>query len=288
MEGKFLKNPLNSVLEMNSSKIKSKIILVRHAESFFNLEIKNLENLKNEIDQHEYFKLKNRIRFDHGLIDCEITQKGIEQCRIAGKCLKDYKIKYIFVSPLKRCLMTLENILKISNHSNSDVIVHPLIFEKIEDSCDVLKDINLNMKSHEMYDWSMFRKIEHLPIYQLKFCDLVYNREKEWIYYNEAIDNLKKFNEYRHHHLILNAMEHLSKSNFFIESSKKTFERLQTIKNDLNSLISKLNEDEKILVVGHSIIFKHLASKLVEEISSEPKKDEYVLENCEIAGLSFI
>ena len=75
----------------------------------------------------------------------------------------------------------------------------------------------------------------------------------------------------------------------YIESSHKTFQRLMNFKNYLNLFLekNKLEDNEKILVIGHSVLFKHLMSTQLEENSFIPLKSENVLKNCEIAGISF-
>jgi hypothetical protein len=85
--------------------------------------------------------------------------------------------------------MTCQNVLK-SAGVNPHVIVHPLIFEKIEDSCDLLGDINSNMKAWNNYDWSLYKNIEHTNIYQLNYCDNVPIKKKlDFNYYQMAIKN---------------------------------------------------------------------------------------------------
>lgn len=328
MTSKLLTNPLRSRVEWgncNNEKLKkiiSPMLLVRHAESKFNKEIKNIEKLKNELPYKEYIQIKNKIRFTEEFMDCDITERGHEQCFDAGKLLRGVNIKYVFVSPLKRCLKTCQNILE-SAGLEPEVKVFPFIFEKIEDSCDLIRDINTNMSEWPNFDWSLFKEINHLPIYQLQYCDNVH-REGEYeinsniitpvaiasssqeslghihisqvnskqtkiSYYHQAIQNFSQFNRYDHHKIALNAMERLNKNELYIESSIKTMERLFNLKEFLTKFNkeNKLERDEKILLIGHSIVFKHLTAQYMKENSYEPSGNEIVLKNCEIAGLSF-
>jgi len=87
-------------------------------------------------------------------------------------------------------------------------------------------------------------------------------------------------------------MKELGLHNKYIESSRKTMERLELFKMYINGFLdennSKLGGDKKVLVVGHSILFKHLTSRKLYEDTYEPFEDEIVLKNCETVSLSFI
>jgi len=278
---KMVINPLKTNFERNKFKLKSELIILRHAESYFNIAIHDLEKKIKFHDHCEFIRTKNRIRFSPDLLDCDITEKGLNQCIEAGQNIKfnNYNIKYVFVSPMKRCLMTCENVLKSAN-INPQVIVHPMLFEKIEDSCDLIKDLKINMKCWNKYDWSLFYEID--AFYQLKYLDrdtLDYYK----IPWNHLKNNICS-------DIIINWMEILEKHNHFIESSTITYNRLSDFKKLLIPFLknNNLKNNEKILIIGHSVLFKHLTATHVSEDNHNPISNEEVLKNCEYAGLSFI
>jgi len=198
---KLLQNPLRTNLKKltGNSQNSSSIILVRHAESLFNSEISKLKQFKNTLNHSEYEDSHHKIRFNQDLIDCSITENGKMQCQTAGQELKKNgtQISHVIVSPLKRCLMTAENIINEMGHKNPNFkppqfVVHPLIFEKIEDSCDLIQDIEKNMKLFSYFDWNMFKGITHAPIYQYQYCDVYPPISGINNYYEHGSELLKK------------------------------------------------------------------------------------------------
>lgn len=269
------------------------VFLLRHAESYFNLAIRNLESNKHNLDSDSYLNQKEKIRFGNDFIDADLTPNGISQCHLAGKSLHEscLDFKYVFVSPLKRTLKTCEKTLESLHYSKKtfkkpEIIVHPLLFEKLEDSCDLIGDINTNMKLYPNYNWELFRNINHLPIYQIQHCEVKHSKcshNHTNSYYNLAVENYHKFQTYDHHSFVLPAMSLLDKQGIFLESSKETFSRLQKVKKFLQE--NKL--DGRILLIGHSVLFKHVTTDMVDEELLEPSQSE-VLKNCEIAMVNFL
>jgi len=173
-----------------------------------------------------------------------------------------------------------------------EILVHPLIFEKIEDSCDLI-DIQRNMNEFPLFNWKLFYPIKHLPIYQLNYCDNYPEQSKNnKSYHAMGMDNFRNKNSYDFHNLALEAMKSLQKTNQNIESSVQTIRRLEMFKDYINYFIGdKRNEfldEDKVIVIGHSILFKHLTSKYLSDENFEPSRNEFVLNNCEAVGLSFI
>lgn len=295
----LIRSPLLTTFTRDLS---SKLLLVRHGESIFQKRHRSIAHLKNK-NHNEFMKLKHEIQYDPELCDCEISALGQEECYNAGRRLEQFNIKYIFVSPVWRALQSCEYILKGYFHNNGkkhpEVIVNPLIFEKIEDNCDIVPNIYRNMDEFDDYNWEEFEKIPFLPIYMLKYCDTIIDLKNDEIklsrdtpYYNLCLNYFKKNLKYNHEEVLLKAMEELDKKNVFIESSIKTYDRLFEFKLYLKRFLeeNKLKNDEKILLVGHSIVFKHFFTKMIYENSFDPveNKDNYIhLENAEIASVYF-
>ena len=270
----------------------SNLFIIRHAESRFNKAIHDIsEGLKNKnISKNEFDQRNSEIRFGQDFIDPPLTDLGQDQCLEAANILKTLEIKYVFVSPLVRTLMTLESIIERVNKNSSSkkinpkVVVHPIIFEKIEDSCDLILDLNKNRKNFSHYDWSLFDRLDHPPAYQLKYCN-----EVGLNLFEKAIAHFKINNVYDHHKLILKEMEKLSIEKKFIESSLSTFDRLENFDSYLKSYMEKnhVGKDENILIVGHSVLFRHLMAKTIHEDSKKPNETE-TLKNCQIANIKRI
>jgi broad specificity phosphatase PhoE len=294
---RLLNNPLKTMFKPHnqhgSIMSNSNILLMRHAESIFNKQINQLDNHKSNLSMSEYKRNKSDIRFSKELLDCDITKKGFEECAEVGKHLRNVEIEYVIVSPMKRALMTCENVLSHSHKSNTKVIVYPFLFEKIEDSCDILPDVSKNMRDYPHYDWTLMKNINNNHIYQLNYCDIVPQNHPHvhtpQCYYKNAMMKYKNCSDLEQDE-VLGAMRMLGEEEKYIESSLKTFERLALFKDFMDKFVVNNQEEiknKKILVVGHSIIFKHLTSKYIDEETLEPD-EKVVLKNCQTAELSFI
>jgi len=90
---------------------------------------------------------------------------------------------------------------------------------------------------------------------------------------------------------VLNTMRGLAERGINLESSEKTIQRLEMFKRYVNVYFEEskyeIMEEEKILVVGHSILFKHLTSKFLNDLF-EPNENDVVMKNCEVVGMSWI
>ena len=288
-----------------SNDLNSNILLLRHGESLFNYEIFNLKEIHD--DETLYQKKRMEVKFSERLIDSDLTELGIQQSKNCAETIKNFRIKYLFVSPLIRSLKTCSNLLsqlEILNRDNNNyikpqVIIHPLIFEKLEDVCDFFStDLNAKKTMFHSYDWSLFDKIENLTFYYYKFCDNYLNEEgkicktktdtsTEKISINENFycQKLKEYfgdcNNSEFEKKILCEIKRLDQFNTYIESSESAFERIKIFNKTLTEFSSKLLGNEKILTIGHSIFFKHMT--LTDYKTEEFVNENYAyLKNCEI------
>ena len=71
-------------------------------------------------------------QFSEDLVDCKLSEKGIEQCKEASKNAREMDFTKIVVSPLRRTMETAYYIFKDHpNWKTMEVIVEPIIREKI-------------------------------------------------------------------------------------------------------------------------------------------------------------
>ena len=119
-------------------------VLIRHAESLQN-------KCWNESKQWSYR------RYDKEFVDCDLSENGYEQTLLAREAVKNLKVKIVYVSPLRRALLTAREVFK--NHpSNPKFIVVPILREKLAAACDVPSDIEKLMKEFPDYDFSLVLK----------------------------------------------------------------------------------------------------------------------------------
>jgi broad specificity phosphatase PhoE len=300
---RLLANPLKTKLTNNLNE--TNLIIIRHAESMFNYELNKVRALKEDMNIERWEKLRREVKFNDSLIDCGLTDKGIEQCLKAGEELSQFNFTKFIVSPLKRNLLTCYNLLHSISKSNNkfyrenktEIIVNPYIYERIEDSCDFIKDIYKTMKEFSFFDnnglkipidWKQCLLDSHLPIYQLMYCDMVITEDlvmkrKELHYYQKELESYKKYKKYTDFKDYLAIMDKLEEHHgYAIESNVMTMSRLVKFKEDLG----KFNKDEKILVVGHSELFRHLLASNVDEGMNPVERT--VIGNCEVVGIKFI
>lgn len=78
------------------------------------------------------------IQFSKNVMDCNLSEKGIEQCLEASKHAEKIDFKEVWVSPLRRTLDTAYHIFKSHpNFAQIKFIVEPLIREKIMIGSDI-------------------------------------------------------------------------------------------------------------------------------------------------------
>lgn len=115
----------------------AKVIIIRHANSTFNLRWAQVEReiqLGNSTEE----AFLDVVR-DMNLLDCPLSELGIQQCRDAAKQAHSLQnIKTVFISPLRRALQTAHLLFK--DHPNFSRIkfhVHPLLRENMHTVCDI-------------------------------------------------------------------------------------------------------------------------------------------------------
>lgn len=178
MSAAIITNPYR--LKLCSNIHKAPIILIRHIRSVFN-EVNRIALNNNDT---EFVK---SIRFNRSLIDSDILNQAQLEMEKAN-ALKELNIRHIITSPLKRTLITCnESIKKIEQSKltiNPPIVeVHPLLYEKIEDSCDLIRSLEENEKFFSVFnfrdklfpvDWGKFNSMPYTlydkRIYQLKNC----------------------------------------------------------------------------------------------------------------------
>jgi broad specificity phosphatase PhoE len=129
--------------------LKGPIIYVRHAQTTYNT-------------YSEEVKLSKQIRLEEKFLDCILSEEGRLQAEGFYQKIKDFDIKYCFVSPLTRTLET--SFLALNRHKNAndiEVIVHPLLNEIISSTQTITSNIKskkeiFNLNSPIRYNWNVF------------------------------------------------------------------------------------------------------------------------------------
>jgi bisphosphoglycerate-dependent phosphoglycerate mutase len=281
-----LKNykPPSKIFERNDSGF---LLYIRHGQTHFNKY------------SHDFSEEEAKIKIE--FLDCPLSDIGKNQSEYLSHQVNKYKIKYIFCSPLYRCLETC--LLSLSSHpdkENLKVIVHPLVTETVHCIHDFSKRIYEKKEKFSRintglnFDWSLFDSLHenevHAETYFIDFMDNL--PEEENSYANELIKQIRdeqKYMDKRHEEVELHLLE---LSNFAAEKNQRPesltnmFKRSVKFKEYIRSLeIPK--EGEKILVYTHSCFVQISTSReayKMEKIVEFPE-DTYKPENCEVISM---
>lgn len=265
---------------------KGPILYIRHAQSTFNFDTTT------KITEHEAKHMKE-------YTDAKLTETGIKQAENLARQINSHNIKYVFCSPMLRCLQTCYHSLK--NHPQKDqiiVLVHPLITETVNCNHDYSRRIKekkekFGLNSDVKFDWSVF--------------DFYFPEEhKQETYFIDYIDSLRDeeyvkelFEKIRHPENFLQGelMDNLNielnlyyvKKGIRPESIKRMFHRNIEFKEYLKNFIKEKgnpreDNEEKVLIYTHSNYIQTANSKMaytLERMDYFPE-DSYKPENCEV------
>jgi broad specificity phosphatase PhoE len=247
------------IYERNDS---GKLLYIRHGQTHFNK------------FSHDFSEEEAKIKIE--FLDCPLSDHGKDQSKNLSEKVKNYKIKYIFCSPLHRCLETC--LISLNNHpdkENLKIIIHPLITETVHCIHDFSKRIfekkeNFNKaKTGLEFDWSLFDSLHenevHGETYFMDFMDNFPVEENEYIH--DLFKKIKNEEHYKNkkHEEVENYL--LEFSNFAAEKKKRPeslknmFNRNLKFKEFVKSLEQQLMEDEKILVYTHSCFMQISTSR---------------------------
>ena len=157
----------------NSEHGKVEITLIRHAQSEFNV----IEESKHNDTE--------KLRAPKNLLNCGLTQTGMTQCNALN-----FRFDLLIVSPMKRCLQTLE----YSNIEYSQMVALEIFREYKTDICDFMTDeeivnerefeiINRTKASKEVLKYIMNHNKE------LRSIGIITHYEFIWYFTSEIIQN---------------------------------------------------------------------------------------------------
>lgn len=267
---------------MYETSTKGQVIYIRHGTTDFN------KALAAEPQNKEILKL------DESFLDCPLSEEGRKDAESVKETVENINIKYVFVSPLLRCLETAEIVL--NGHKDAgeiEVFIHPYIAEIVSACHDI--SINIKQKKERFnnkpgnqlnFNWKYFdEQFPDLASQENCFASLIDNPSKERV--TCYIEQLKTKPEAG---LISNILGHFWKENARPESISSLFNRCLQFKNFLKEFRSQhvLNENEKIMVITHSAVIRISSSKLAYEMKSIENYpcDCYSPKNCELLSIN--
>jgi broad specificity phosphatase PhoE len=134
--------------------------LVRHGYSKYNEAQDEIQKIRPKPKDKEFWE-DPEVKFDQKLIDCYLTEKGIEQAKKGETDFSKKNIKMVLCSPLKRCIITALTIFK--NHKDKPkILLHPLLREAQLSACDVaspLDELIKEFKDEKQVDFTIINKM---------------------------------------------------------------------------------------------------------------------------------
>ncbi|CAI2375142.1 unnamed protein product [Moneuplotes crassus] len=255
----------------------SKVILVRHANTVFNLEHDTF------IAEHGYARDVLKIQYDEKHRDTPLSEFGIQQAKNASKYAKDLDVDLVLISPLKRTIQTAYYLLR--NHPNKEKInyvIHPGIREHlvgVSEMTDNWEDklVNEYQKYFPNLDSSLMKTKSGY------YNELFYCRDIQ----PELRSQFQGKSKQEIEQLIrASSEERFPKSAEIVEG---TYDRVQKVKKYIEKHIkNRLPEDQykKVLVITHSLLLKVWLgnwSGMERPFTSLPKETRLV-KNCEFVA----
>ena len=123
---------------------KQRILVIRHAESVWN------------VLRQQYPNPEDRYHPRMWTIDCDITEKGVQQAHAAGKELaKDIgSVDLLVISPLRRALQTASLLLEAFSTQPAQVLISSDATELMTDPCDIGSNPKNLAKEFPAWDFS--------------------------------------------------------------------------------------------------------------------------------------
>lgn len=259
----------------------SPVILLRHANSQYNFEYSQLAEKEFTDEDYKSLRIKKDLR------DAPLSELGIQQCMNAQAMANMLKPKYVIVSPLRRALETAY--YTFNTHPNFDdiqFILLPTLKEGLDTACDIplnIKDtIDEFKKKFKNFDTSELEKYRDAS--HFFFTDINQDFSKDIL--SEKVEDPSDPMGSNAFELTLESIN----QNFpkRLESTKNILSRIEKAKKFIEDFLQRnpLEDDSKIILVGHSCYFKYWTGKWEKEISSYneniPDPQECVwLNNCQ-------
>ncbi|KRX07723.1 hypothetical protein PPERSA_05786 [Pseudocohnilembus persalinus] len=243
---------------------KLKVHIIRHAESEYNKAQFEFGGYQ-AATQFKYEHIGHK--YDPNLMDPAITEKGIEQCKLAREKIKELNVKLVIVSPLKRTLQTCHEIFKNSHHKPI-FIAQPQFREHMQSTCDIGGNIEESKKDYDYIDFSLVEQYPYQKIWTLyeilQHQQIIYEQKRMSLHKQkiEQIENViqiikekggnnQEYLQQNSHMLLLDYLKEVHPN--FIDTDTETQYRSVIQRQIVKQLAKKHNikENEDIVIVGH-------------------------------------
>lgn len=262
-----------------------KFLYIRHGQTDYNLTSASIENDSSLSNSTKEEKIKN-FRSDPNFLDCKLNDKGKEQSENLRLIIDNLSVKYIFCSPLRRCIETM--LISLSTYKKKDelkIFIHPLLSEVVHTIHDGSIDMtektwfynDLSSKLGLSIDWKYMKTLEY--DYMFDFIDNDYEK----VVNSCGEDGKKSLSS------ILKHYYQKYSSDYIPESVSAAFTRSLKMKHfliDFEKNTQKQEGKEKILLFSHSGFIKTSTISVDYEVIDEKYPENiYFPENCEVISI---
>ncbi|CAI2374853.1 unnamed protein product [Moneuplotes crassus] len=277
VNGKKYKVPSNfkePAYDMNHIQNDSKVLLLRHGNTLFNLTYDKIFHDKGYGQEILDFWHDDNYR------DSPLSEFGIEQCKYASQFADKLDIDMVLISPLRRTLQTAHYVLR--NHPQKEEIkyvIHPGIREHVYGYCEMTR--NWEKKYNEEYK-HMFPNLDASLMMKEDghYDELFYSKN----FQPEVSEKFSGMSKKTIDHIIMEA----ARDNFprAAESYESTCDRTLGVKEYVRNYLKNRNPEndhKKILLVTHCVTLRVWMgdwSGMSKPYQDFPK-NSYWVSNCE-------
>lgn len=267
---------IKEIEDLEMIKRGSQVLLLRHANSQYNYEFTQMEKFEYTDEDYKALRIKKDLR------DAHLSKLGVKQCIKAQALANQLKVEYVLVSPLRRAMETAYHVFK--THPSFDsmkFIVVPKLREAVDTTCDipvsVIETIEEFKEKFKNLDDSLFKEYGDVNHFFLRDINQSFAKKIMSVKQPDAEDPMGS-NAFE---LLLDYINcnYPNKS----ESKKNILNRVAKVKEFIKTLLetNKIDEDSKIVCVGHSYYFKMWTGKWERDIQEyeeipEPKESVWL------------
>lgn len=260
--------------------------LIRHGYSKYNEAQDEILKIRPGPPDVKFYE-DPEVKFQEDLIDCYLTEKGIEQAKKDEKDFNKKNIKMVICSPLKRCIITALTIFK-THKDKPKILVHPLLREAQWSACDIgspLDELITEFKDEKQVDFSVIQKMKYPYLWYIEQYEDESLKKEIWDYVNslpskgKTLEDGKKVQKF-----ILDKMR--SSNPKKLEENKDIRARATKFKQAFRDIVIEYDlHIGDVCLVSHFMFLLYLtASKFNEK--NKPV-DGSQLENCKISFFEF-
>ena len=223
-----------------------RILLLRHGNSDYNTISEVFSTSANvSIPFHKYSDTDV-------LTDSALSFQGLMEIKNSSKFLEDFPIKYIFISPLRRCLESSYYLTKDRVNKKFELKVQPELRESLMSHNDfpIYWKNAYKLNRYSNYDFSEMKKYKDDDLWFIRFLEHDQNFRQKMNVLEQFVTKKNLLNEK------IKFISTLMRGAFpeSVENNELLGERTLLVKEILNDFVNYKKDFENIIVKDHEIL----------------------------------